>query len=174
LPDAVAGYEKANATDPLFPPAWYWLGRTRAAMGDYAGAKLALNRTLAVAPEFSTAQSYLGVVALLQGDAAGAREIFSRTNRALGLAMAEHDLGNAAESERLLQDAIREHANDNAYSIGAAYAWIGNADAAFKWLDAALEHHDDGLQYVKYDPLLRSIRSDPRYPPMLRRLNLPE
>lgn len=174
LPEAVAAYEKANATDPLFPPAWYWLGRTKAAQGDYAGARHALNRTLAIAPEYSAAQAYLGVVSLLQGDAGAARDLFAPLNRPLGTAMAEHDLGRVQEAERLLQDAIGAHSNDSAYSIAVTYAWMGNADAAFQWLDTAFEHHDDGLQYVKYDPQLRSIRTDARYRPFLRRLQLPE
>lgn len=174
LPESVAAYEKANMTDPLFPPAWYWLGRVKAAQGDYAGARLALNRTLAIAPEFTAAQSYLGVVALLQGDASAARDVFAGLKRTFGLAMAEHDLGHTSESSRILDEAISEHENDGAYAIAAAYAWIGDREAAFEWFNTAFEHHDDGLQYLKYDPVLRGIRDDPRYVSLLGRLQLPE
>ena len=33
--------------------------------------------------------------------------------------------------------------------------------------------HDAGLIYFKYDPLLRSLRGDPRYATLLTRMNLP-
>ena len=92
----------------------------------------------------------------------------------MGEAMVEHSLDHAAESQRALDRilAVRT-ASQAAYQIAQVYAWRGQADEAFRWLDRAAEHHDAGLAYLKYDPLLRQIRGDPRYPALLDKLKLP-
>ena len=53
------------------------------------------------------------------------------------------------------------------------YAWRGDSDRAFSWLNRAADQRDIGIHWAKSDPLLRTIRSDPRWKPFLRRVNLP-
>jgi tetratricopeptide (TPR) repeat protein len=172
LPEAANALTTATLQDPQFSPAWYWLGRIRTAQGDYAGATLALNRTLAINREYSGVSAALGVVALLQGNASQAHELFTSADRPLGIAMAEHALGNDDEAQRLLTEFAGAHRDDSAYAIAAAYAWCGYTDKAFEWLQRAIARHDDDIQYVKFDPLLRSIRDDARYVELLRTLKL--
>jgi tetratricopeptide (TPR) repeat protein len=174
LPEAAKAITSGTLQDPLFSPAWYWLGRIKAAQGDYAGAILALNRALAINPEYASVHAAIGVVALLQGNPDKAREIFVESQRPVAVAMAEHDLGHLEESSRLLASFADSHADDSAYLIGAAYAWCNARDQAFAWLSRAIVQHDENVQYVKYDPLLRSLRDDPRYAELLRKLKLPE
>jgi tetratricopeptide (TPR) repeat protein len=174
LPSAANALTNGTLQDPLFSPAWYWLGRVRMAQGDYAGATLAWNRTLAINPEYASAASSLGIVALLQGNAAKALQVFTNQKRVLGIAMAEHDLGHFEESKQALMPFIDAHAGDSAYAIAAAYAWCNDRDQAFSWLTRAVAQHDDGMQYVKYDPLLRSLRDDARYAELLRAMKLSE
>ena len=50
-----------------------------------------------------------------------------------------------------------------AYQIAEAYAWRGEKDKAFEWLERSYRQRDGGLSAIKYDPLLASIRGDPRY-----------
>jgi hypothetical protein len=52
------------------------------------------------------------------------------------------------------------------------YAWFGNKDQAFGWLDRAYLQHDGGLTLLKVDPLLRVLRPDPRYNVLLSKLKL--
>jgi hypothetical protein len=42
------------------------------------------------------------------------------------------------------------------------------------WLERAYRQGDGGLAETKVDPLLESLRGDPRYNALLRKLNLPE
>ncbi|MEO8160068.1 MAG: protein kinase [Arenimonas sp.] len=171
LPESRSALEKGTEQDPLFLPDWYWLGRVRAAQGDYAGARLAMNRALEIEPKFKSAANYLGTLLLLQGDAAGARAVYTQPQ---GIAMAEHDLGHEAASRKALAELIAMHAQDNAYGVAAVYAWTGNRDQAFAWLDRAVAQHDVSMTSLKFDPLLGAIRADPRYASLLKRLKLPE
>jgi hypothetical protein len=59
------------------------------------------------------------------------------------------------------------------YLIAAIYAFRNQSDEAFEWLDRAYAKHDDGLIYIKVEPLLRSLQNDPRFPALLKKLNLP-
>jgi serine/threonine-protein kinase len=51
-------------------------------------------------------------------------------------------------------------------------ALLGNRDEAFKWLDEGYQKRSFGLIYLKVDPELDSLRSDPRYTDLLRRVHL--
>ncbi len=51
-------------------------------------------------------------------------------------------------------------------------ALLGNRDEAFEWLEQAFKNHSFGLIYLKVDPDLDSLRSDPRYTELLRRVHL--
>jgi serine/threonine-protein kinase len=87
--------------------------------------------------------------------------------------MAEHSLGHAQASDEALKKLTADYGFNAAYQIAQAHAWRGDADAAMQWLDRAFAQRDGGLVEVKYDPLLRSLRSDPRYLALLKKMNLP-
>jgi serine/threonine-protein kinase len=59
------------------------------------------------------------------------------------------------------------------YQIAEIHAFRGEKERAFEWLERGLAVQDSGMRYTKRDPLLRSLRDDPRYAALLRRLNLP-
>ena len=50
-------------------------------------------------------------------------------------AMAEYSLGHAAESQRSLDFLLTHHANVWGYQIAQVYAWRGEKDKAFEWLE---------------------------------------
>lgn len=51
-------------------------------------------------------------------------------------------------------------------------ALLGNRDEAFKWLEEGYQKRSFGLIYLKVDPELDSLRADPRYTDLLRRVHL--
>jgi adenylate cyclase len=89
-------------------------------------------------------------------------------------AMAEYDLGHAAESERLLNDLIERFKTQAAYQIAEVYGLRGDRSHAFEWLETAYAQRDGGLTMVKVDPLLGKLHGDPSFAALLRKMNLPE
>jgi hypothetical protein len=64
--------------------------------------------------------------------------------------------------------------SDRAYQIAEAFAFSGQPDEAFRWLNRAYDQRDVELYWIKHDPLLRNLERDNRYKVFLRRMNLPE
>jgi serine/threonine protein kinase/Flp pilus assembly protein TadD len=57
--------------------------------------------------------------------------------------------------------------------FAALYAYLGQKQQAFEWLEKAYQSYDPGLYSLKINPLYASLRSDPRYQQMLKRIGLP-
>ncbi len=88
--------------------------------------------------------------------------------------MAEHSLGHARESQAALDRLIAAHSADAACQIAHVYAWRGDTEQAFRWLDRAYVQRDGGLTSLKTDPILEPLRNDARYKALLGKMNLPE
>jgi TolB-like protein/Flp pilus assembly protein TadD len=58
------------------------------------------------------------------------------------------------------------------YEIALVYTGLNDRNAAFHWLEEAYNNHDVGLVYLKVDPCLDPLRSDPRYDSLLQRIGL--
>ncbi|MEO7938553.1 MAG: hypothetical protein ABIR55_08010, partial [Burkholderiaceae bacterium] len=79
-----------------------------------------------------------------------------------------------ALSQQALQQEIGKVDHQAAYQVAEAYAWRGQKDKAFEWLDRAFALNDGGLSFLKSDPLMASLVTDPRYAALLKKLGLPE
>ena len=77
-----------------------------------------------------------------------------------------------ANSYRELTEFIE--GTDRSAAIGLAYAFAGDRDHAFEYLEKAYSDRDDELLVVIRYPAMDSLRSDPRYADLMRRLGLPE
>jgi TolB-like protein len=72
-----------------------------------------------------------------------------------------------AKLEQLVQ-----HDGVGRYEIALVYSGMGEKTEAFRWLEEAFRAHDVGLVYLKVDPCLDSLRSDPRFADLIRRVGL--
>jgi TolB-like protein/Tfp pilus assembly protein PilF len=178
LDEAVSAAEKALKVDPLNADTWRRLGAVQFFRGDYRAAREAMQRSLEINPEQSNTASYLAFTFLVTGDPASALPLSQRATvelfRRQGAALAEHDLGHAPVAQQWLDQVIAKDADGSAFQIAEVYAWWGDKDNAMHWLNRAYLQHDGGLTTVKVDPLLKSLRPDPRYQALLRKMNLPE
>ena len=90
----------------------------------------------------------------------------------LGLSLAR--AGKTSEARALLQrlDAIAA----KAYVPPTSHVWIhaglGEYDEALKWIDRAIEDRDSFIIPIKTYPCLDPLRSDPRFPALVRKMNL--
>ena len=114
---------------------------------------------------------------LAQGrDAEALAEIEKETGewqKLSGEALAYDALGRRTESDAALKKLIATHQNDCAYQIAEVYASRGEADKAFHWLDRAIQQRDPGTPELKTGPLMKSLRRDPRYAELLKKMRLP-
>jgi TolB-like protein/Tfp pilus assembly protein PilF len=178
LPEAIVVGRRATEIDPLSTIAWSNLGQYLTFHRDYSAAHEALRRCLEINPESSFGGHHVAIMRLLEGNAAEAlataRKIGIEAFRLTDAAMAEHSLGHAKESQQALDELIVKHASDGAYQVAEAFAWRGEKDKAFEWLERAYEQRDGGLSEVKVDLLLDRLHGDPRFKSFLKKMNLPE
>jgi TolB-like protein/Tfp pilus assembly protein PilF len=174
LPEAIAAARKATEFDPLSSTAWMVLSDSLTVNRQFAAAHEAIRRALEIQPESTSALDSLGTLQLLEGKALEALATFRQKKDEGGVAMAEHTLGHANESQQALGQLIAKHAQDAPADIAHVYAWLGERDQAFDWLDRAYRQHDTNLAEIKADLLLNSLLGDPRYKALLRKMNLPE
>ena len=176
LEEAVATYRKAIEQDPLDDATWDFLGAALTALGHTAAAYDAFRHALAIRSAPVTNYD-LASLQLLDGKAqdalATSQAIAFDVYRYSVVAMAEHTLGDAKGSQQALDQLIATNADDAAYQIAEVYAWRGEKDKAFEWLERSYRQQDAGLAFTKIDPRLASLRSDPRYTALLRKLNFP-
>ena len=88
----------------------------------------------------------------------------------IGLPLAYHALGRKAESDAALAALIAKFERDGSFNIAYIHAFRGEPDQAFQWLDKAATYHDSGLANIPIEPMLASIRDDPRWLPFLRKI----
>ncbi len=175
--EATAMLRKAIEQDPLQNTNWQELGITLSESGLRAGAYDAFHHALAIRPADNFSKFHLARLQLVDGKAQEALDTFQSNSdeefRGAGVAMAEHTLGDAKASQQALEKLIDTGAGDAAYQIAEVYAWRGEKDKAFEWLERAYRQRDGGLADLKGDLQLAALRSDPRYVAMLRKLNFP-
>ena len=62
----------------------------------------------------------------------------------------------------------------SAGQLAILYAALGEREQAFASLERAYAEHSPSLQFVKVDPAFDSLRSDPRFADLVRRVGLPQ
>jgi len=88
--------------------------------------------------------------------------------------MSEYTLGHKDASDQLLAEFTKQGGLQYSYQIAEVYAWRGEKDKAFEWLDTSYRVHDGGLGYITYDRVFDGLRKDARFSALLRKMKLPE
>jgi TolB-like protein/Tfp pilus assembly protein PilF len=174
LDEALALEEAIVRRDPVNVSALFNLGLYQRKAGRFDAAIASFRTVLSLAPGRGGAHYGLGVALLLKGDAPGAlAEIEQETSevwKMIGLPMAYHALGRKADSDAALAALIAKWEKDAPYNIAYVYAYRGEADQAFAWLDKAVEYGDPGLGDIVTENLFDKIHADPRWPAFLRKI----
>jgi TolB-like protein/DNA-binding winged helix-turn-helix (wHTH) protein/Tfp pilus assembly protein PilF len=91
----------------------------------------------------------------------------------LGYALAV--AGRRAEARAVLEGLSQPSPNRyvSPYSVALVHAGLGDRDQALAWLDKAYDDRSDYMPYLGLEPMLDSLRSDPRFGALVRRVGLP-
>jgi len=179
--EAIAELKRAEELDPLSVVNMVVLGATYLSVRQYALATKEAHKALDIDPNFVRAHVSLGTIHLAQGNYDEAMSEFTKANELLGRKYSVGPLthammGNRVEALKLLtpfeSGELRQRYLPRT-SIAATYALLGEKDKAFDWLEKAYQNHDQDCIYLKSDPIFDPLRSDPRFPNLLRRIGLP-
>ena len=79
-------------------------------------------------------------------------------------------IGRHEEARIILEEILagRQEQWVTAYEVAIIYSLLGDHDSAFRWLAQAEREHAVGFTFVRVDPHLESLRSDPRFAALLR------
>jgi len=175
--EAMALHRRAVELDPLNTLGHLFLGSAAYYAGRLEEAVVAIKKTLELNPEFPIAHTALGQVYLAQAHPQEALAEMERESeppmRLYGQALAYHALGRKKESDAALAELIAKFHAESAYQVAEVYAFRGETDRAFDWLERGYTQHDGGLPFMKGDPLLKSLERDPRYAAFLKKMRLP-
>jgi len=176
--EAIGLLKRAIALDPLHPWNYVVTGFATYRLGRLADAEAAYRKALDLAPTGGKIHCLLGSVLLVRGHPSEALDEMKRETdegyRRVGLALALDALGQTNKANAELEIAEQQFGRQKGYWIALVYASRRDAEQAFRWLDSALHEHDSDLLWMRGDPLLGALATDPRYKALLRKMNLPE
>jgi tetratricopeptide (TPR) repeat protein len=177
LDEAVELYRRAAVLDPLRATTQLSYGVALYCDGRYEEAKSVLEKALELNPQAAVVHGVLAQILLSRKLPQEALKESEQEplgwGRLTGEAMAYHSLHRPEDSEAALQKLIATYQKDAAYQIAEVYAYRGESDEAFEWLDRAYQNRDPGLPGLKTDPAFKSLREDTRFTSLLKRMNLP-
>ena len=165
--------------DPLCVSCYVDVAMSYARLGDFAMAEAKLREVLTLNPNFVWGKGRLGAVYLFAGEPERALEIFEEIHYDPGKCClpghleALHDLGRYEEFDALLPEFIEVHEEiDAKLIIAQLYAWIGDNDEAFRWLDT----HDRVQTWTIRSHLTRlwyrKMYDDPRWQALLEQYQM--
>ena len=99
------------------------------------------------------------------------------TDPTAGLAHAYASVGQRANAEKILRDLLHKSKTSyvSPYMIGSIYAGLGDKNKAFDFLEKAYQERSPDIPwFLKADLRIDSLRSDPRFQDLLRRVGLPQ
>ena len=173
---AIELYRKAVDLDPVNPQARAFLAFNLAATKRFAEARAEFPRVVELNPAAPWAHAGLGLSYLLEGkfeEAVAATEgEAGEWARLLIVACARWGQKKIPEADAALAQLTDGFAETAAYQIAEVYAYRGDKDKAFEWLERARRQRDPGLAGLRKDPLLANLRADPRWNAFLRTMGL--
>lgn len=186
LEEGVSEMRRAQELDPLSPITNTALCNVLYCARQYDESIRYCRRAIEVAPENGIAHFSLGEAYALKGMYQEAIAEFQKTRElrfessmysdsvtveATGIAYAL--AGQKAEARRVLGelDKLARTKEVSPANVAIIYSALGEQDEAFRWLE---KRSADKLpqQFLRYDPMLDSLRSDPRFAAYLRRSDL--
>ncbi len=168
--------EEALSLDPLLTYSYINLSDAYARAGKYEEAVRLIRRSRDISKRMD---DELVTFCLLNGETTEA----IAENAKAGVASKDFNeilinfkLDRKSKAKELLDVFIqkREKGNKYKWQCAQASAFIGNNDLAFEWLDNSFDARSPYLVKLNYEPLMHSLRNDPRFIKLLNKINYPK
>ncbi len=185
--DSIALLERCVAADPLERNCTFQLAQSYLWGGQLEDAMKAHRRLESLTGQKNSVY-YVVLTLLLQGKPALAlTELEAATfpqdhpMELAARAMIMHDLGRFKESKAAFdrfEEQFEGQFREDAYLIAEAYAWTGQADSAFEWLEKGYSLDERfGLQgywfhRIMFLPIWQKLHGDPRWEELRGRMNM--
>ena len=145
---AIQMAQKALELDSTYPVSMINLARAYEQAGMHQPARAIYQKMLGFAPDDPGVLALLAHEYAVSGDAPAARKIEARLEN--------------MRSQRYVA----------ALYIALIWTGMGDRDRAFQWLDQAYDEDCEYLVYLSTEPMADPLRSDPRFPQLLKKLGL--
>ncbi len=183
LEQSIASMQHAVELDPLSPSAGGDLAYTYYFARKYDAAIEHLRRNRELAPGYYQTPMIQGAVYVMQKRAAEAigqfREAISLAGESpQSLAYLGYGYGRAGRAEeargtlRQLEELSRQR-YVSPFDVALVHIGLGDEDSAFERLEKAFQERSSWLITLKVDPIFDTIRPDPRFAGLVRRIGLP-
>ena len=178
--EAKAEIKRAYELDPLSLIIGITVTYAYLAEGDANFSIAQSKKVVDLDPSFPRGHEYLGL-ALLKGRRYA--EAIAELEKAVELSGTERwplrDLGygyaisgKRAEADAVIKELVGKYENGQAIGqdLAAVYAGLGDKDQAFAWLEKDFQTRSGLLAWTRWTPAFESLRSDPRFTDLLRRM----
>jgi len=175
---------RAHELDPLSSVISVNVSRVDQVQNNHAASIENSLKIIELDPNFGAAYQYLALSYLKQGRdaeaiaaAEKAVEITKRSGVTLGdLGHIYAATGKQTQARSVISELEDQYARKKAIGqdIAAVYAGLGEKDKAFEWLERDFQVQNDRLPNIRWELQFESLRDDPRFKEMLKRMNLPE
>jgi serine/threonine protein kinase len=145
---SIEQYQKTIEMDPNFTLSYLWLSYPYTQKGMYEEAIATLQKWTEQSKGWYEPLANLGVVYAYSGKRKEAGKILEELPK------------------------LKEQRIFSSYFMALIYAALNQKDQAFEWLERAYEERNLWIVNIKVDPIFDSIRSDPRYKALLKKMNL--
>ena len=171
---AITQFQTALTLEPLVLEFYWFLGKAYRSSGRLDKAEASFRKMLDLSP---TAYGVFDLweTLFLKGELEAA---LAQTDLldypAAPLAITHYALGDSTKADEYLAELIENAADTAAFEIAKVYGYRSEADKTFEWLNHQVESNQSFPTFILGEPALRSVYSDPRWPPYLARLGLLE
>jgi TolB-like protein/cytochrome c-type biogenesis protein CcmH/NrfG len=178
LSKAATLQERIAMRDPVNKLSYLRLAYIYIRQGRLSEAEAVARKAQELSPSGVGVPRTLGEILVRRGEAqAGLAEIGRDPdpgNRDFLLAWAYQYLGRKTDADIAFSHLMATGADDIPAEVAEIYAMRGELDLAFHWLERSYQKRTGGILYILDQPDLNNLRADPRWKPLLRKMNLPE
>ena len=175
LEEAIEQNKRALEVDPLSPTLYSNTGKSYRLLGQRDSAIAYYRKALEISPHYGAAQRGMARLHAEAGDFQRADSLIRAANpegdRGTGEAEIYARIGRPDEVRRILRKAVASPGAEKSPVPGLIYELLEERDSAIAWLSDA-EWGINWIIDIQADPQWKPLRSDPRFAPILSRLNL--